>query len=131
MELKAQAVIERKVIKKKKIDPLSGKPRKIQCFECQGWFSHIQAECANTLKKQSKSYNASLTNEYENSSDSESEEEGDQIAFNAITDVSNDIITDDPLSIGEESDADEGLNESFEECFKNMQARLTAVVNIN
>ena len=33
------------------------KNKKIQCRECEG-FGHIQAECANTLKKKNKSMNS-------------------------------------------------------------------------
>ncbi|XP_057790804.1 uncharacterized protein LOC131007909 [Salvia miltiorrhiza] len=80
----------------------------IQCHECHG-YGHIQAECANTLKKQkkhNKSYNASLSNDETDDSGSESEDE--PIALISSADHTNEEeIIDDPLKIGVDSDSEE------------------------
>ncbi|GAA0139418.1 hypothetical protein LIER_35084 [Lithospermum erythrorhizon] len=55
------------------------KPKGIQCIECEG-FGHIQAECPNYVKRQSKNYYTTLTDD-----DSEDEEEkvSNFVAFTA------------------------------------------------
>ncbi|CAM8990467.1 unnamed protein product [Rhodiola kirilowii] len=75
----------------------SEKGKEIQCRECRG-FGHIQAECANTLKKK-KAMVANLSD-----SESDDEEEGDEttnfVAFAA--------------TIGECSESSEGMSPQFE-----------------
>ena len=80
----------------------SSSRRGIQCRECDG-FGHIQAECANTLKRNKKNYNASLSED--DSDDSSSESDDETIAFTAQT-------TDfqDPFALAEEEESD---NEEF------------------
>ena len=52
----------------------------IQCRECEG-FGHIQAECANTVKKKNKSLNTS-----DGDSDCNREDDADLVAFASRTD---------------------------------------------
>ena len=54
----------------------------IQCRECEG-FGHIQAECANTLKKKNKSLNATWS---DGDSDGSREDDSDLVAFASRTD---------------------------------------------
>ncbi|GAA0142951.1 hypothetical protein LIER_03741 [Lithospermum erythrorhizon] len=66
----------------------SNKPKGIQCRECED-FGHIQSECPNYLKKQSKNYSSTM-------SDDESEDgQDDQVNnFVAFTGVLEPIVTD-------------------------------------
>ena len=59
------------------------KNKGIQCRECEG-FGHIQAECANTLKKKNKSPNATWSGR---DSDCSKEDDTDMIAFASRSDV--------------------------------------------
>ena len=58
----------------------SGKDKGIQCHECEG-FGHIQKECPNFLKKQTKGYNATLSDEEDE--DSNSDQISNFVAFTA------------------------------------------------
>ena len=58
------------------------KNKGIQCQECEG-FGHIQAECANTLKKKNKSLNATWS---DGDSDCSKEDDTDFVAFASRSD---------------------------------------------
>ena len=60
----------------------SARSKGIQCRECEG-FGHIQAECANTLKKKNKSLNATWS---DGDSDGSREDDSDLVAFASRTD---------------------------------------------
>ena len=60
----------------------NAKNKGIQCRECEG-FGHIQAECANTLKKKNKSLNATWSDE---DSDCSKEDETNLVAFASRSD---------------------------------------------
>ncbi|XP_057771161.1 uncharacterized protein LOC130990971 [Salvia miltiorrhiza] len=77
----------------------------IQCHECHG-YGHIKAECANTSKKQNKSFNASQSDDETDDSGSDSEDE--PIALLSSTDLSKkEEIEDDPLKLETDSDTEE------------------------
>ncbi|XP_057785954.1 uncharacterized protein LOC131003485 [Salvia miltiorrhiza] len=80
----------------------------IQCHECHG-YGHIQAECANTLKKQkkqNKSYNVSLSDDETDDSGSESEDE--PVALISFIDLTKgEEVDNDPLKLGIDSDIQE------------------------
>lgn len=85
----------------------SGKGKGIQCYECEG-FGHIQKECPNFLKKQKNGYNATLSDDEEE--DSDSDQISNFVAFTAsipthnlesideFAESSKRFVTDDELS---------------------------------
>ena len=70
------------------------KNKGIQCRECDG-YGHIQAECANTLKKKKKSFNATWSDEESEGSQEEDDHVSNYVAFNvyANMDVYADSVT--------------------------------------
>ena len=101
------------------------KSKGIQCWEYEG-FWHIQAECANTLKKKNKSLNATWSDD---DSDCSKEEEADFVAFASKFDytsvaragsstvvpsgVSSDVPSGDQTLTYESSDDDELIEEAL------------------
>ncbi|XP_057775493.1 uncharacterized protein LOC130994468 [Salvia miltiorrhiza] len=80
----------------------------IQCYECHG-YGHIQAECANTLKKlnkENKSYNVSLSDDETDDSGSESEDEPVAL-ISSIKLTKEEEVDDDPLKLEIDSDIQE------------------------
>ncbi|XP_024028691.1 uncharacterized protein LOC112093781 [Morus notabilis] len=63
------------------------KNRGIQCRECDG-YGHIQSECANTLKKKKKSFNATWSDEDSEGSPEDEDHVSNYVAFNVYTDQS-------------------------------------------
>lgn len=106
--------------------------RIIQCHECQE-FGHIQVECANTLKRQNKSYNTTLSDEESDDSSDEEKEENNNtfIVFNNTVEKSCSKENDGHLQVKYESEDEEYTNETVKESLEKLQSRLIVVVNIN
>lgn len=116
----------------RKTEGSSSKFKKMQCHECQG-FGHVQSECANTLKKQNKSYNTTLSNEETDNSSDEDEMEKINcfIVFNVVAESTDNQVDDDPLHVESESEDEEFTDEAIKEPMQNLQNRLEAVINVN
>lgn len=104
--------------------------KKIQCHECQG-YGHIQAECANTLKKKNKSYVTTLSDSDSDGNTSDDGGKDTHIAFNTVLSKKEETESDDPLEIGEESDSEEVTEQTFNMSLSNLQNRLSTIINVN
>ncbi|XP_060959367.1 uncharacterized protein LOC133030592 [Cannabis sativa] len=89
------------------------KGKGIQCHECSG-FGHIQAECANTLKKK-KALAVTWSDSEEEESSDESKDDKSVMAFMVRESVPEEVEGDDTLS-DSESTVDE-KNKAYEEMF--------------
>ena len=66
---------------------LKTKSRGIQCWECDR-YGHIQATCANTLKKKKKSLNATWSDKESEGSQEDDDHVSNYVTFNVYTDQS-------------------------------------------
>ncbi|CAM9000924.1 unnamed protein product [Rhodiola kirilowii] len=115
----------------------SGRTKGIQCRECGG-FGHIQAECANTLKKKnSKSLNVSWSDD-ETEDSTEEEETSNFVALTSMIDCVTDCASTDHKdgsnieeSEAEESDGEEITDECIAEKYALLFSKWTELVDIN
>ena len=117
------------------IKPSVSNKKGIQCRECEG-FGHIQSECANTLKKNKKSFNVTW-------SDDETESDEDITENVALTSVMTNVLCDSQVkdrlvclnntTKQEESDSDESeiCEESLAESYKVMYEKWIQVASEN
>lgn len=83
----------------KKLFELKQRGKSNECRECEG-FGHVQAECANTLKK-SRSLNITLS-AHERREDSVNDEDdkiehSDSVAFNVVVNIKDTTLLDEAL----------------------------------
>ncbi|GAA0162653.1 hypothetical protein LIER_18695 [Lithospermum erythrorhizon] len=112
--------------------PLQSKGKSIQCRECEG-FGHIQVQCPNYVRKQTKSYYSTYSDE---ESDSEKEDTESNVSnFVAFTSVvsevdSTDNIIHDPDPEAEEEATNEELISNYQMLF-NKWSKLAKTYIIN
>ncbi|CAM8960832.1 unnamed protein product [Rhodiola kirilowii] len=120
----------------------SGRTKGIQCRECEG-FGHIQAECANTLKKKnSKSLNVSWSDD-ETEESTKEEETSNFIALSSMIDCDTDYArtgskdrakkkeAEVEENEAEESDEEESTDECIAEKYALLFSKWTELVDIN
>ncbi|CAM8880240.1 unnamed protein product [Rhodiola kirilowii] len=120
----------------------SGRTKGIQCMECRG-FGHIQAECANTLKKKnSKSLNVSWSDD-ETEESTKEEETSNFVALTSMIDCATDYARTGSKDCAKKKEAEVEENEAKEsdeeeitdECIAEKYALLfskwTELVDIN
>ncbi|CAM8967800.1 unnamed protein product [Rhodiola kirilowii] len=115
----------------------SGRTKGIKCRECGG-YGHIQAECANTLKKKNgKSLNISWSDD-ETEESTEEEETSNFVALTSMIDCVTDCASTDHKdgsnieeSKAEESDGEEITDECIAEKYALLFSKWTELVDIN
>ncbi|CAM8966303.1 unnamed protein product [Rhodiola kirilowii] len=120
----------------------SGRTKGIQCRECEG-FGHIQAECANTLKKKnSKSLNVNWSDD-ETEESTKEEETSNFIALSSMIDCDTDYAktgskdrakkkeAEVEENEAEESDEEEITDECIAEKYALLFSKWTELVDIN
>ncbi|CAM8987909.1 unnamed protein product [Rhodiola kirilowii] len=115
----------------------SGRTKGIKCRECGG-YGHIQAECANTLKKKNgKSLNISWSDD-ETEESTEEEETSNFVALTSMIDCVTDYASTDHKdgsnieeSEAEESDGEEITDECIAEKYALLFSKWTELIDIN
>ena len=107
----------------------------IQCHECDG-FGHIQSECANTLKKNTKSFNTTWSDEDSDASKEEENHVSQQVALTTRSAAEKSSYKDDQSEDLEDvpthdSDGEELTDEAIIESYRTMYQKLLQVVKIN
>ena len=85
-----------------------------QCF-CFQWYGHLRSECPTYLRSKGKVISITLSDDEDSDHESESDQEGNFMAFTAIAEVSDSKIVDENPSDGELSE-----NADLQEAYNNL-----------